>query len=43
MLAFMIGVGVWGAWPNKQYIAVVVLAGIAAGFYLFRPGRGETR
>ena len=39
MLAFMLGVGLWAAWPNKQLMAVVVLCAIAGGFYLFRPGR----
>jgi Flp pilus assembly protein TadB len=39
MLAFMLAVCVWAAWPNLQLVAVSVLAAIALGFYLFRPGR----
>jgi len=37
VLAFMIGVGLWSTWPNRQLMAVVALIAIVGGFYLFRP------
>jgi|GWRWMinimDraft_15_1066023.scaffolds.fasta_scaffold104496_1 hypothetical protein len=39
MLGFMVGVGLWSAWPNWKVMILVVMGAIAFGLYLFGPGR----
>ena len=39
MLGFMVGVGLWSAWPNWKLMVLVVMSGAAFGLYLFGPAR----
>jgi hypothetical protein len=37
MLGFMVGVGLQTAWPDRQLMVLIVMAGIAAGLCLLLP------
>jgi hypothetical protein len=39
MLAFMVGVCLWAAWPNQKLMLLVAMGGIAVGLYLLLPRR----
>jgi len=41
MLAVMVGVCLWAAWPNPKLIFLVVMAGVAVGLYLLLPRRRQ--
>lgn len=43
VLAFMVGVCLWSAWPDWKLMVLVVMAGLAFGLYLFGPHRRRPR